>query len=454
MRRCLERHIWLGVVLAAAVALSAALMGAGVGATGGVSLTTPDSADYLQLARSLGTSGTLDPLGTSVFRTPGYPTLLAGARWVGGFLGKASAGVALMLLLQQALLAWVTYRLGRQFASRHVATVAAAMLVVSPVAWASSVRILSDTPFAILLTASLWLMVRHFRTRRWKHLLAAAVLLAAACYVRPVGLVIGVLFTASLVVRRGRLPRTAVFAGLLVALLAPWVVRNGVRAGYWGFSSNFPVTLQAYSAPLTLEAAEGLSPRQARREVARRALQRVKPMVEEPTLGEWIAAQQSTAAEVITEHPGTYAAIHLRGSLAFWLPGATDVLEVAGATRGQRGTLTVLREDGLSEAVKHYFAGSGVAAIAAACMALLHGVIVLGASGGAVVSLRHPGRLSPAAWLMGVLVLTAFLLGGPVTTPRFRVPVQPLLCLAAAAGWVRLWRHCRRRRVDATGVSR
>ncbi|MFP4052823.1 MAG: glycosyltransferase family 39 protein [Phycisphaerae bacterium] len=454
MRRCLQQHIWLGVVLATAVALSAALVGVALSATKGTSLQAPDSSDYLQLARSLRDTGSLDPLGTSVFRTPGYPILLAGARWAGDALGRASGGVALLLLVQQSLLAWVTYRLGRQFFPRGTATAAAALLVVSPAVLASSVRVLSDTPFAILLTASLWLMVRHLHTGRWKHLLAAAALLAAGCYVRPVGLVMALLYVAVLVVRRGRLARTAAFVALLVTLLAPWVVRNGTRAGYWGFSSNFPTTLYVYSAPLTLEAAEGLPASQARHQVTRRALQRAGALAEDPTLGEWIAAQQATAAEVIAQYPGTYAAIHLRGALAFWLPGGTDVLEVAGATRGQRGTLAVLREGGLTAAVKHYFDGNAVAAVAAGGTALLHGLIVLGAVVAACAGLRHPGRIPAGVWLMAAMLLTAFLLGGPVTTPRFRVPLQPVLCLAAAAGWGHLWRYFRRRRLDAAARSR
>jgi hypothetical protein len=58
-------------------------------------------------------------------------------------------------------------------------------------------------------------------------------------------------------------------------------------------------------------------------------------------------------------------------------------------------------------------------------------------------------------WLCLLLVLLAFLLPGPAAHPRFRVPVEPILSVAAAAGWAMLAARRRARRrngeADASG---
>ena len=47
-------------------------------------------------------------------------------------------------------------------------------------------------------------------------------------------------------------------------------------------------------------------------------------------------------------------------------------------------------------------------------------------------------RMGPAGWLILVTVLYFLLIPGPVAHARFRVPVEPLLSVVAAAGLVGL----------------
>ena len=65
--------------------------------------------------------------------------------------------------------------------------------------------------------------------------------------------------------------------------------------------------------------------------------------------------------EIVLAHPGGYAMVHLKGCAGFFLPGATAVLEVAGVTRGQLGTLAVLQEQGLPAAARNYFGDDAAA---------------------------------------------------------------------------------------------
>ena len=72
----------------------------------------------------------------------------------------------------------------------------------------------------------------------------------------------------------------------------------------------------------------------------------------------------------------------------------------------------------------------------AAPLCLPYVVTALGLIGLLIRWARRQGRASSAAWLMGLIVLVAVLLPGPAGHPRFRVPIAPLLSVAAAAGWL------------------
>ena len=142
--------------------------------------------------------------------------------------------------------------------------------------------------------------------------------------------------------------------------------------------------------------------------------------------------RRDRAIEIISEQPLTYAALHVKQSATALLPGATDVLEVAGVTTGQKGTLRVLHERGLWAAVRFYFADRPAAAIFAVPMVLILlvryvGVIVAGAG-------RIRQRMTSVGWMLVAMVLISLLAGGPASTPRFRLPIEPILSIGAAPG--------------------
>ena len=56
---------------------------------------------------------------------------------------------------------------------------------------------------------------------------------------------------------------------------------------------------------------------------------------------------------------------------------------------------------------------------------------------------RFRPRMGATAWLLTAIVLVSAILPGVAAVPRFRVPVEPILNLAAAAGLLALlgWRR-------------
>jgi hypothetical protein len=273
-----------------------------------------------------------------------------------------------------------------------------------------------------------------------------------------VGLAMSGLFVLVLLFRPKRIRRAGAFAGVIAGCVAPWVIRNAVVADYRGFSSFATDSLYWYSAAEIVARKEGISAEDARRRsFGEEGWDSFDPdLIGQPGLsnapcyrtpGGLARYRWDRAREIVLAHPWLFLDIHLKGCLAFWLPGATDVLEIAGYTTGGKGTLAVLHEKGLLAAARHYFGDNATAMWLAGAMAV---VLLVRYAGVILCGLwRLRLRMSAAAWLTILLVVVSFLLPGPAAHPRFRVPVAPILSVAAAVGWLGLIERLRRRK--ATG---
>jgi hypothetical protein len=494
---------------------------------------TPDSVGYLYLADDVrhGFFGGREP---EIFRTPGYPIFLM----LGSVLGGPNHWWHVILIVQlviDVLLVYLTYLLAWAVFDPRAAAWAAAFQATSAIAIASSMRLLSDGLFAMLLTLAVLLFVHYWKfSRRWS-LLASAAVLAAGCYVRPTGLVFAAILATALLARavgrgltsrRGPIseahigigllsPRRAfldlaMYAGIGILLLGPWVARNAVRADYRGFSSFASDSVYADAVPELLAHLQpekrgqapfsnnekGASPlfssplfsdAEAGRQYMR-DLDHADEIAHGPrTPGQAARFRQEYSARVIGEHPWLYARLHVKGVVGFFLPGATDVLEIAGLSHGQRGTSDVLRKQGPWAAAKYYFgdegvphrgAAMGLTAIITTITAVQYlGVILFlvrrkwrgnrgpgnrglrpmsSAKSVSVPDFPRPISSESRKWgqapisngeigasphfqpslsfLLLAMIVIASLLSGPYGFPRYQTMIVPLLSIFAAAG--------------------
>ncbi len=401
---------------------------------------TPDSQGYVQLARALRQRGRFaggrqqdEP---EIFRTPGYPAFLA---LLGPDEPDGSADGRWVLIVQILLdvgLVMLTYWLGKTLVDARIGLLAAMFQAFSPLAAASCCRILSDSLYTFFFIAAVLWMVRHLRGGGWRALVASAVALGAACYVRPVAQTMAALFVLVLLFRPRRFRRSAVFAGVFLACVGPWIVRNAAVADYTGFSDYAGSAMYYFAAPEAIAQAERRPAEDVRKEMRARDAEYRKAHGEE-TIGQGARRRQHEALEIFARYPWAYLAVHVKGCLGYWLPGASDVLELAGFTQGRRGTVDVLHRKGLLAAGKHYFGGNVWAMALAGPMILLLGMLYLGAGVCAIHGLRRlcwPAEI----WLLVMIVAVSALLPGPFGLPRYRLPITPILAIAAAVGWGRV----------------
>jgi 4-amino-4-deoxy-L-arabinose transferase-like glycosyltransferase len=394
---------------------------------------SPDSPSYLAPALSLATEGSFKTdQQPEIFRTPGYPAFLVAS----GFTGPLGYGITqIVQVLLDVLLIYLTFVLGARLVSPAAGLWAAGFQACSLVAMLSSVKVLSDGLFAFLMTAAIFLLVRYLEEGKLRLLIMAAAVTAAATYVRPVGFIFVPIVVVVLLFQQRRITRLAAFVLVFAGLVAPWFVRNYLVAGYAGFSSVSDYNLLYYEAAGVWAKSHGLSTQQARQELDMMYRRRLEVEKIEPGSSRAVWVQRQLGRAILLSYPATFLHVHSATSLNSLLPAGTGLLEMLGVTSGNRGTLSVLHTAGLWAAAKYYF-GSNITAMLLMVPDLVFLVIqYLACSAYALTQLGLRGlNWGPAGWLIVLTILAFVLVGGPAAVPRFRLPVEPLLNLAAGAG--------------------
>jgi 4-amino-4-deoxy-L-arabinose transferase-like glycosyltransferase len=215
----------------------------------------PDSESYWELARTIarGQPYEFGPENYAIFRTPGYPLLLAPLFLVDGDRPHVLCARAISALLGTAAV-WGVAALAKLLFDRRTALVAAAVAAVYPEAIALSTFVLSEAPFCPLMVWQLvaWARAWQNRSNVWAGL--AGVLAGLATLMRPSWLLfIPFALAIGLAIGTDRRRQAMVGGVMLVALcvtMTPWWVRNYAVAGRF-----VPTTLQVGASLY-----DGLSP--------------------------------------------------------------------------------------------------------------------------------------------------------------------------------------------------
>jgi 4-amino-4-deoxy-L-arabinose transferase-like glycosyltransferase len=419
----------------------------------------PDTQSYMDFAFAIiNGSGWEYP---SSIRTPVYPFFLL------MFLTVFGEKPLTMMIFGQILVStvniWLTYLLSRKLlGDRQVALLAAVFMALNAESITHSFYLLTETLFTFLyLLATIFFLYglsRHSDAEektitRMVFIFLAGVFSGLAILTRPF-----VLYYFFVVVvflwffdKENRVKKMIIFAIALLLFIAPWIVRNKMVVGVSSISTISSHNLYFYNA-LSYDASQTGIPEAALHTIYEERL--VNALAADGlavTEANQARVSASLAFGIIGSNPVGYAINHLKYDINSLLPD-TDIIEIMGLNLGQKGTLVILKQDGLVAAIQHYF-GSSTWMIAL----LLPSILLLGITyfGWGVATLRL--LLEKQFFPMIVLylpILYGLLLPGSPSNPRFRVPVMPFICILAAFGVSYLFVYYREKRKESQMPSK
>ena len=431
-------------------------------------LVAIDTISYAAPAESLLADGTFSRDGApEIVRTPGYPLLLT----VGLLLGHVElVTIALQIILSVASVALIYDLAWELTASSSAALAASALAALEPLSIIFTVHLLSETLFAFLLLASFSLLLRYLRTSSALALVATALILAAATFVRPISYYLPPVIALLLLVRawtrsappgqaiappNGRL-REAVLAMTFVAVcfspLAAWQVRNYMLTGYGGFAAIAESDLY-FCHGLSIVAHQSGKPlKQLRSEMGAcddQLFKSLHPELRDADQAAKFRYLKTEGCRLLRGNILTYAKIHAAGTLNLAIDsGAVTLLCVLdrypkeGLVPLSNDIRGLFRRAQLDPAQHCYLRWAFRVAL---------GLIYCACALGLVVAWH---RLS-WQWTL-VLVTSAYFLalsGGPLGYCRLRHPVMPVICILAGYGIATLLSHFWARRQSDPGQS-
>ena len=398
-----------------------------------------DTESYVAVAQSMLSGDGVSADGRpEFFRTPGYPLLLAvgalaGSFWVVSLLQYLLMALTLVLCVRTARL--LNPKLG------EIPLFKWWLLLLVPHFLVYPALLLSETLFGFLLTASVWFGARWRATRSRLDLFAGAFLLGTLPLVRPVGVVVVLLYGAFLLVRyakhakRHDFPvKCRVCGAILLCLLAfgptlGWSARNAALGGPFAVSTVSSHNMYHYTAARiqavreTRDVREVMAERQA---IEQRWLE-ANPEATVHDLARWNTRE---GLRTFLETPFLSAAVYLYDDLASFLPEAAQICKLLGITTGNTGALAVLRQEGIFPAASHYF-GDERSAIPFVALGVLWSVFFLLALGQAMlVTVCRP---VPWLWIFALVGFALLAVVGAPANPRFFFPCVPLFLILILA---------------------
>lgn len=326
--------------------------------------------------------------------------------------------------------------------SPRVGLLSGALAAVWPNLIVHSAALLSDTLFLLVFTAMLLVSARYLayatRGRAWW----AGVLCGLSIMVRTVAqfLPLAMVLAAPLIaLRQGRGVRTALLCTFLVILgaavpVVPWLARNTALHGAFNLTTQEGSHMVNWVLPLVRQAQDGTPHEVGAREARERLTARLHGEGIDPEALPPFERSKVFAAIAMEELVAMPAAAIARA----WFKGAAVNLVAPAITvdprvrRARKGSFYNDPSPGLATRMQTYLATSAPAVRPWIVGALALSALSLGLQ--AYGFLRLARHLPWAAVFATLLITYVLLVTGPIVSPKYRLPAEPVLIVLAALG--------------------
>jgi 4-amino-4-deoxy-L-arabinose transferase-like glycosyltransferase len=431
------------VLLLAFVLRSAVFVAAYISLRDPQAFYAKDTWSYLQPAIELFSQGSYTMQGEpELFRTPGYAMLLG----VGITLGQIEfITVALQILLSCATTYLVFQIAQLLYDNSRAATWSALLYCGEPLSIISCSWLLSETLFGFVLAGALFFLLSFAKQRSRTALLCAAILLAAATYVRPIAYFLPLVVAAVLVLwsvakREWQFVRAAILLAVVAfALMGLWQVRNFRQSGYAGFSVAMAYNLYFHQVAVLEANAQQRSFYDVLDEMG--FYDREKYLQAHPEQRSWSLAERyefmrRAGLAAVWRAPKLATKIYLRGlAIALFDPGAAEYLRLFQAYPRSGRLMNTMVNEGIVALLKTIVTQQPMLFALSAIL----GLWLLANYALAFFGLQGQSFTLPLLLLLTTGLYQLALAGGTLAAGRFRMPVMLVVCILAGQGLAKLF---------------
>lgn len=373
------------------------------------------------------------PFEPDVWRTPGYPIFVAFFYALFNSFYPVVVAQIFTLFLTVILI----FKMSKKLLGQRWALALSILYIILPDTILSASALFNENIFMLLFMSSIYVFFfKEFKNIYIKWALTGF-LLALTVYVRPASLYLLIFFIPAIFIfylRRNEINAKHFFAALFMIIaflgtLLPWCIRNQREVGVFSFASTGPYVLFRQNAAQFYASLNGID-----NVAARKALLQMAG-IPEGTVGglipqdlKYSEAMKKTAISVILSNPFKYAVFHLSSFIPFFTSSGAN--EYSRFVHDMLPNYDPGYEPSLIQALNPFSWSVLIVVIKN------HGWTLVENSFWALVALLAflSVRYSKDAKLMRVFIVIVFyfaIVTGPIAHARYRIPVEPLLLIAA-----------------------
>lgn len=301
-------------------------------------IVAPDTDGYVAPALSFLRSGKmLDRGGYPIlFRTPGYPLLLA---LIYGCCGQNDVAVVILQEIMILAVTWMIFSGVSQLANHAAGILASWFYIMDFVIYPNASSILTDTPFAFFVVLGAYALLRYLKTQKMGYLILCYASVNIALLIRPTIMYLSMLLFFGLLLlsllKKISWKKTLPYLFIFLAVYGGWSLRNAACYGQPVYTSIRDDSTFLFYAPLLYAQEEGCSPETAN-EVFKKEMTNKYPDFENMDRLSQTAAYKDVGMAYIKKHIPGYIKMNFIGLFKELLgPGTSyiDPLPIPGLLR-------------------------------------------------------------------------------------------------------------------------
>lgn len=280
-----------------------------------------DAVEYFKLSESILHGGfyTQDNINHEVFRTPGYPILLAISKGI----FQTYWSIIFIQLLCTIGISILIYKICKRFLSDKWSIFAAILFLIEPSVIVYTITAASDIPFTFLFILSIYLI--FFRNISYLNSVLSGLLLGSATLIRPISLYfIPIVLILCFVFNFKKEKYTKLILNLVILIifssliLLPWLIRNNKLFHKVTLSSLPSYNLFHYNLPEYYSYTKNINPEEARN-ILKQDLSFKVVNDDELRRGEYIDVLGDISSKHIKDDFWGYTRFHIVKTIPFFI---------------------------------------------------------------------------------------------------------------------------------------